>query len=294
MIQRDDPAIPSTGTPELRVGHKGLFFDRLDAGVLNPSNGADTPRLVPGARLLGYARNRTLMSDLGRWMQPDPNGTGLFVRTTVGIHATQAQSGLYPADLTRQFSDGANLSLYLRGRPLAGYDPLGLQALAVNPGRGAGTASAGVAVLAGALLLFQVDQYGYALSNAAEGALAYASGNIGWGDVLFDQADSVVAMLAGDTTVLMTEQADAVRRVQSYLAEASEHLDKLDGIGPGGNRDDDGWYNEIIYKWVTPSKNLLKRMGTRTAREMLEQIESVERRARILYDFIKANRPYPH
>ncbi|MBX3382613.1 MAG: hypothetical protein KF864_03790 [Phycisphaeraceae bacterium] len=28
VIGRDDPATPATGPPELRVGHKGLFFDR--------------------------------------------------------------------------------------------------------------------------------------------------------------------------------------------------------------------------------------------------------------------------
>lgn len=67
VIGRDDPATPSTGPPELRVGHKGLFFDRLDAGIFDVTLGRETPRLATGARLSGYARNRTLHADLGRW-----------------------------------------------------------------------------------------------------------------------------------------------------------------------------------------------------------------------------------
>lgn len=42
VIGRDDPATPSTGTPELRVGHKGLFFDRLDGGIADPFTGGST------------------------------------------------------------------------------------------------------------------------------------------------------------------------------------------------------------------------------------------------------------
>lgn len=65
VIGRGDPATPSTGPPELRVGHKGLFFDRLDGGIADAFTGEELPRLEPGARLTGYARNRTLHCDLG-------------------------------------------------------------------------------------------------------------------------------------------------------------------------------------------------------------------------------------
>ncbi len=50
----------------LKCGHKGLFFDRLDAGVYDPATGGEMDRLVPDARGLYYARNRHHRPERGR------------------------------------------------------------------------------------------------------------------------------------------------------------------------------------------------------------------------------------
>jgi hypothetical protein len=128
VIDRDDPygAAASAGK-ELRVGHKGLFFDRLDAGISDPVTGQETPRLWPGARLSGYARNRTLHCDFGRWNQPDPNMTGLPVQQAMVFHGRGLRPGSQGFDLRGHYADGPNSYLYLRGTPFTGFDPLGLE-----------------------------------------------------------------------------------------------------------------------------------------------------------------------
>jgi hypothetical protein len=61
-----------TSSPVNRCGHKGLFADRLDVGVLDEPGGEEYERLVQGADLLYHNRNRTLSPRLGRFLQSDP------------------------------------------------------------------------------------------------------------------------------------------------------------------------------------------------------------------------------
>ena len=68
--------------PPLRAGHKGLFAERLDGGVAwltgVPTLGdLDRGRLEPPATLVYHNRNRTLSPTLGRFLQSDPNASGL-------------------------------------------------------------------------------------------------------------------------------------------------------------------------------------------------------------------------
>jgi YD repeat-containing protein len=133
VIGRSDPATPATGPPELRVGHKGLFFDRLDWGIVDPLTLEETPRLEPGATLLGYNRNRTLHVGWGRFLQRDPNATGLPVQSDLGYHG-EALSGVVQAfNLGIHYGDGANVYEYIRSDPLGGGDPTGLEGyLSIN------------------------------------------------------------------------------------------------------------------------------------------------------------------
>jgi len=126
VVGSKDPASPSTGTPEPRVGYKGLFFDRLDGGNLNASTGADTPRLVPGARLLGYARNRTLMPDFGRWLQPDPNGAAIPLQSMTFHGSAWPGLPIPTFDVQTYITDGPLVTPYARSNPLAVGDPHGL------------------------------------------------------------------------------------------------------------------------------------------------------------------------
>jgi hypothetical protein len=126
VIGRSDPATPATGPPELRVGHKGLFFDRLDWGIVDPLTLEETPRLEPGATLLGYNRNRTLHVGWGRFLQRDPNATGLPVQAGLGFHGEGLGTGVQRFDLGLHYGDGVNVYEYLRSTPLGGSDPAGL------------------------------------------------------------------------------------------------------------------------------------------------------------------------
>jgi hypothetical protein len=127
VIDRDDPyGLAASAGKELRVGHKGLFFDRLDAGISDPVTGQETPRLWPGARLSGYARNRTLHCDFGRWNQPDPNATGLPVQAAFVFHGSGLRSRVQRFDLQGHYALGANPYGFLSGNPMTWADPLGL------------------------------------------------------------------------------------------------------------------------------------------------------------------------
>jgi YD repeat-containing protein len=130
VIDRDDPyGLAASAGKELRVGHKGLFFDRLDAGISDPATGQETPRLWPGARLSGYARNRTLHCGFGRWSQPDPNMTGLPVQAALVYHGRGLKAGVQGFDLHGHFGDGVNTYAYLGNAPWTRSDPQGLESL---------------------------------------------------------------------------------------------------------------------------------------------------------------------
>ena len=62
--------------PLNRIGHKGLFMDRLDKGLADPTTHADIPRLEPLSSVLYQNRNRTYSPQFGRFIQRDPNETG--------------------------------------------------------------------------------------------------------------------------------------------------------------------------------------------------------------------------
>ncbi|MFN7396410.1 MAG: hypothetical protein ACK5UW_05625, partial [bacterium] len=76
--------------PPLRAGHKGLFAERLDGGVATldgtPSLGdLDRGRLEPPATIVYHNRNRTLSPTLGRFLQSDPNASGVGLVSSVPI-----------------------------------------------------------------------------------------------------------------------------------------------------------------------------------------------------------------
>jgi hypothetical protein len=183
VIDRDDPyGMAASAGKELRAGHKGLFFDRLDAGISDPVTGQETPRLWPGARLSGYARNRTLHCDFGRWNQPDPNMTGLPVQQAMVFHGRRLAASTQDFDLGSHFSDGANVYSYALGRPTTIGDPLGLFGLL--GGLSTGMAMADLAsdmmdgaftgVLGGLGFIMMVDEYDAYVDTAMDWAFDWS------------------------------------------------------------------------------------------------------------------------
>ena len=114
------------------VGHKGLFVDRLDMQqALQAGNyTTDTPpKLVPYAHAIYHNRNRTYAPNLGRFMQSDPNATGMVVLDALAYHGDAISPREHVPVMQTLHGDGANFYQYVRGNPFAWSDPLGLYGL---------------------------------------------------------------------------------------------------------------------------------------------------------------------
>ena len=105
--------------PRSRLGHQGLFFDRLDA----PQGSTDLSPMAVGQYMV---RNRTFNVRLQRWNQSDPNGTALQTA------AADDAGGLIPIldallpGIDTLFLDGANRHAAYRSSPTNRTDPAGL------------------------------------------------------------------------------------------------------------------------------------------------------------------------
>jgi len=101
-----------------RLGHHGLFFDRLDLP-------APSVELVAAARGLYHNRNRTYEPRIGRFASSDPNETALSLvsQTIQGDAPTLDLSAFDAADM---YGDGMSLYAYVGSRPGENWDPMGL------------------------------------------------------------------------------------------------------------------------------------------------------------------------
>jgi len=114
----------------VRLGHQGLFAERIDADLLveDGSGGyEENPRTVPYAQLLYHVRNRTLSPGLGRWLQRDPNATGQPVVATLKFHGNDLYAYVVNPDVYCTYTDGNHLSQYCGSNPANHADPNGLE-----------------------------------------------------------------------------------------------------------------------------------------------------------------------
>jgi len=107
------------------LGHKGLFVDRLDAGIVTDIGGPESPRLVPFAHAVYQNRNRAYSPALGRFFQRDPNATAM---TLLGSSSTGSgfRAISIAFSMNQLYGDGANLYEYLGSSPWNRSDPMGL------------------------------------------------------------------------------------------------------------------------------------------------------------------------
>ena len=108
-----------TSAPMSRLGHQGLFHDRLDADIL-------TEPMVALADQLVQDTNRTLSPRLGRFLQRDPNLTGLGVLASMNFGGATIGADPQGIDGGQLFATGGNLYEYLGSSPLERNDPAGL------------------------------------------------------------------------------------------------------------------------------------------------------------------------
>jgi len=116
--------------PVNRVGHHGIFFDRIDTQTIQWGE-QNTPHFEVGAYLVGHVRNRTYWPGLGRWGQRDPNGTGA-TPVTGGILGVFESAITATVDLESISRDGMNRFGYLRSNPNQATDPHGMFMIAVQ------------------------------------------------------------------------------------------------------------------------------------------------------------------
>jgi YD repeat-containing protein len=111
--------------PYVHCGHKALFLDRLDIGVVN-SGGADNARITPFAHLLCHVRNRVYQPHSGGWNQADPNATGSVLLSNAAFHGTALNLHVDQLDLQARYDNGPNTYQYLGSNPWTKSDPMGL------------------------------------------------------------------------------------------------------------------------------------------------------------------------
>lgn len=103
-----------------RAGHHGLFFDRF-----NSTYGA--PFIKRNALGLYDARNRSYDQTLGRFLQRDPNETGMTLITAAAMSGQSWEILLDGFDPQGHYGDGMSLYQYLGSNPVSRQDPLGLE-----------------------------------------------------------------------------------------------------------------------------------------------------------------------
>ncbi len=119
--------------PVNRLGHQGLFFERFYGPFGGPpAPPLSAPALVaadPAAGVpagLYHNRNRWYSPDLGRFVQRDMNETALPVLAVLAMNGAALDAFLSGLDPHGQFSDGANLYLYVGANPVNRRDARGL------------------------------------------------------------------------------------------------------------------------------------------------------------------------
>lgn len=114
--------VVSTSFSSSRLGHQGLFLDRIDADCLHPTL-AVNPVSQPAVVGLYQNRNRTYAPGIGRFLQRDPNASGLNTALNRSPHGGLE---LPTAGLNIDSMAVGNLYSYVDGNPLMNSDPSGL------------------------------------------------------------------------------------------------------------------------------------------------------------------------
>ncbi len=83
-------------------------------------------RLVPWADPVYHVRNRAMMPRHGRWLQRDPNASGVVVHGALAYHGGRIGAGADGFDLSSLHRDGFSLQQYVGSNGWRNGDPLGL------------------------------------------------------------------------------------------------------------------------------------------------------------------------
>jgi len=122
--------------PYTRLGHKGLFLDRIDVGVATAVGGGtsttyvDNPRVVGGGYGSGgtltdltgstvryFVNNRTYIPEYAIWNQRDPKSSGQRVFDGLVFHGVPIRSMEPESDMLDLYGNGGSLRQYCESRP---------------------------------------------------------------------------------------------------------------------------------------------------------------------------------
>jgi len=101
-----------------RVGHQGLFFERYDGTSFRQT-------VSPTENGLYYNRNRFYDPSLGRFIQRDPNETGIPIIAALAMNGQAVDVLLSGFDPEAVYAFGLNLYEYVGSNPVVRVDPSG-------------------------------------------------------------------------------------------------------------------------------------------------------------------------
>jgi len=122
--------------PALDYGHRAVFIDRLDVGVVVAGSAAlgdgvaglgEQRRLVPFATVVMHMRNRAYAPFTGRFLQRDMNATAAVVLGSMAHSRRGLAAGVSAFDAMELYGDGGSLYAYLGSSPFGRRDELGLR-----------------------------------------------------------------------------------------------------------------------------------------------------------------------
>ncbi len=113
-------APPGWAPPVNRVGFQGLF---LEPGVFNASNAG----LSTSSMSLWCARNRFILSNIGRWLTRDPAEAAIPIITALAFNGATPYDSIDRLIPNEHYRDGLNLYEFVGSNPVNRIDPLGLE-----------------------------------------------------------------------------------------------------------------------------------------------------------------------
>jgi len=126
IVATDDLTIAGDPpTPQNRIGHQGLLFDRYNF----PTNPLTDSPFDTAALGLYYNRNRFYSPTIGRYLRNDPNASGTPLIMANGFHGSAPFADFASFDALTLYADGMNLYNAYGNNPLTLADPSGLGVL---------------------------------------------------------------------------------------------------------------------------------------------------------------------